>query len=1477
MEKAAEITEKQALAKKALQAIQSGNAEELKKFLLAGADPDVAPTNGIKNRGSYVPTKVLKLTSLVQTKTVLFETAKSSTYELLLKNGANANIKNSWHETPLHFHAYNWSSRLVRVLIASGADVNAVNKKNITPLDNAIFRKPSQRKSDDEEFMEVCRVLLRNKALVSWSDPDEYFQLKGKLDSESVTVKARLQLVHEWNLQRKKGDTSFKLPIEAFRRGETDIATYYAALNRRGQCRESMTVDDELNTQYLGFDQDLDKTSFSLSLSSALKRLGSKQSTHRLATAAYASPPVRNNARSTTCCSPVRSGGSELPVQLSKSEEFGNNSRARDTRGGNESIDQDPDFPGNADGEDNSPETSPMHRIIRGGSCQEPSSKETGIRARKLKEVESPKSEKLLYRSKICVVGPSRWGKTSFIKSFIHGLPTLESFDIRTIGIDLFPWSFDVETEAGEGEYQVSFWDFAGQEEYRAAHTLFYSSRTLYLVCINLERYHAALTAATDSMDQTVDSRMMDAFTETHIFRWVRLICAHHPQAEFAFLGTKADCVGHDRKKIAAVQQDVVYRFKLNVRRMRDRVQHARQELEDAKFEIQDSNAGAETTELDDQIASCDQILRKQPVLLSEELIVYSSADMADESNARGKLKALLMMSGSSVLLPPSYAEVDMAFLSVSDFIDSVVSSSKFVISKEEMLAALHLLHDTGDLVWFDGVSNVRLLQERLFLDPMLVIEFIRQIVNHKLDATITVNGYMSHALLHSLPFWREIGKTKKMAWNSDLIVPVYWNRTPETTATDVKAFPTDEDKSAGMVELVRWEYSFEPAIPENLYEKLAVATFSPLSQSERSYSGSSFTDKAKNEFSSLVAKEDGTACGNTGVLSSVLSVSVVSRERTLAWQHLMRYCVCLENLLKTYPGLLVTRCTVPERGQRFNVDQLLSDQDYFTQLSIGTDQKYLPADMEWYTNKSRQPKPVADSSNAQNLVSSDGEVATEMAQIVQGLENLAAVVANQSDNMEHLFEQNAERIKDMADKIQRSQIALITGMQNKAKCPSLWTLEYQQPEKNLNDGGMGFGIIAALKNKVTTTAVLKFRSELSGKYYHDPITISVAPAMLSSYGKFLKAGLTLLSAATPDFCGKDVLGLITDGVYMYLRSKPEFLLAIVECVWESKLTIALCYSYVECKRQLDRSMEFHEVLCQAGVSEDRAAGPHHMENNRDLNPNEILTLLSRLLKVHNDAFQIDDIPQLSGLVCGVVVSSGEYIWASRDEILQHGNDIVLAADYVRRGEATYRVEAGNNASIEVSSATVDHRPVLTETLPPVVPTPPLQGSATNTNSKVTAYEDSAGTNRVLQAMRRRLSSSKSAAPIAQVQRFLLKIIGAKGLHVNNKQNPYCICRFDTPHRVTLLQVQTTPHTNGGRDPSWSSQLFEVALPIDIPENSAIIFIVKHGKAMGSNRLGRGSIPWATLKSEQSSIQEVCLMKKDKPAGMLQFSLVACA
>jgi hypothetical protein len=186
-----------------------------------------------------------------QTKTVLFEVMTSSTYELPLKNGADVHVKNSWHETPLHFQCYSWSSRLVRVLLAAGADVNAVNKVRACTGSDAHGKLPVVHYTEKHDsfgqrhFPEAKSAQGRRRGVHGGVPPVAetqgsrvvvaYLQSKGSTDANASAIKARLQLVHEWACQRKKGDTSFRLPVEVFRRGALDIETYYGALRRGGR------------------------------------------------------------------------------------------------------------------------------------------------------------------------------------------------------------------------------------------------------------------------------------------------------------------------------------------------------------------------------------------------------------------------------------------------------------------------------------------------------------------------------------------------------------------------------------------------------------------------------------------------------------------------------------------------------------------------------------------------------------------------------------------------------------------------------------------------------------------------------------------------------------------------------------------------------------------------------------------------------------------------------------------------------------------------------------------------------------------------------------------------------------------------------------------------------------------------------------------------------------------------------------------
>ncbi|KAJ0408083.1 hypothetical protein ATCC90586_006054 [Pythium insidiosum] len=105
-------------------------------------------------------------------------------------------------------------------------------------------------------------------------------------------------------------------------------------------------------------------------------------------------------------------------------------------------------------------------------------------------------STSAVYRHKVCVVGPSTWGKTSLIKSLTREASTLETVDTRTVGIDLFAWTFEMPCEPAT--HEVTFWDFAGQDIYHTAHTLFFSQRTLFIVVVDLAAYASVLATASE-------------------------------------------------------------------------------------------------------------------------------------------------------------------------------------------------------------------------------------------------------------------------------------------------------------------------------------------------------------------------------------------------------------------------------------------------------------------------------------------------------------------------------------------------------------------------------------------------------------------------------------------------------------------------------------------------------------------------------------------------------------------------------------------------------------------------------------------------------------------------------------------------------------------------------------------------------------------------------------------------------------------
>ncbi|POM77349.1 Hypothetical protein PHPALM_5276, partial [Phytophthora palmivora] len=184
-----------------------------------------------------------------------------------------------------------------------------------------------------------------------------------------------------------------------------------------------------------------------------------------------------------------------------------------------------------------------------------------------LADLEKTGASELIYRQKICVVGPSTWGKTSLIRSMTEEAPVNISLADRTIGIDLFSMKFTDEGDPNATEvrqHDVMFWDFAGQEVYHVAHAVFFSRRTLYLVCIDLQAYDKMLKDA-DAEENSKKSimepeRIKQRFFEKQILRWMVLILFRQPDAQFKLIGTKRDLVLDDASRIA-VENDVKRRL----------------------------------------------------------------------------------------------------------------------------------------------------------------------------------------------------------------------------------------------------------------------------------------------------------------------------------------------------------------------------------------------------------------------------------------------------------------------------------------------------------------------------------------------------------------------------------------------------------------------------------------------------------------------------------------------------------------------------------------------------------------------------------------------------------------------------------------------------------------------------------------------------------------------------------------------------
>lgn len=98
-----------------------------------------------------------------------------------------------------------------------------------------------------------------------------------------------------------------------------------------------------------------------------------------------------------------------------------------------------------------------------------------------------------LCEAKLIAIGEAGAGKTSLAKKIQNSSYELKSTEISTEGIEIARWSFQAAIRVGPREpkelvtrdFQVSIWDFGGQEVYHATHQFFLTHRSLYVLVVD--------------------------------------------------------------------------------------------------------------------------------------------------------------------------------------------------------------------------------------------------------------------------------------------------------------------------------------------------------------------------------------------------------------------------------------------------------------------------------------------------------------------------------------------------------------------------------------------------------------------------------------------------------------------------------------------------------------------------------------------------------------------------------------------------------------------------------------------------------------------------------------------------------------------------------------------------------------------------------------------------------------------------------
>ncbi len=98
-------------------------------------------------------------------------------------------------------------------------------------------------------------------------------------------------------------------------------------------------------------------------------------------------------------------------------------------------------------------------------------------------ELISEEKTKLLFETKVLVIGDGGAGKSSFVTKMKNKDNDLPKDKDTTLGVKVTQWPFEINhPKHGEQKMYANFWDFGGQKLYRGTHQIFFSSKSFYVM-----------------------------------------------------------------------------------------------------------------------------------------------------------------------------------------------------------------------------------------------------------------------------------------------------------------------------------------------------------------------------------------------------------------------------------------------------------------------------------------------------------------------------------------------------------------------------------------------------------------------------------------------------------------------------------------------------------------------------------------------------------------------------------------------------------------------------------------------------------------------------------------------------------------------------------------------------------------------------------------------------------------------------------